>query len=135
VNLLRDKGYTVDYKGEGGASTPDYRYWRTLDAAKIAELEAADLLIVSRNGLGHAFRHTDSQYYDDGTEIAQWNAITKPMICLSAYMPRSSRWGWINTTSQTSGADPILEAVLPNHPIFRDVPLGAGNQVDIFSPS
>ena len=77
-------------------------------------------------------RYTDSAYYDDGDEPAQWNAITKPIISLTAYMPRSSRWGWINTGSQTTGADPILEAVLSSHPIFQSVPLGAGNAPEAF---
>src|SRR3990170_3204458 len=65
VQLLRDQGYTVDYRGEGGAASAGYRYWRTLDAGKIAELNAADLIIVSRN--------LNSGDYDDGTEPTQWN--------------------------------------------------------------
>jgi len=60
VDLLRNNGYIVDYKGEDGST--DRLYWRTLDAGKIAELNAADLVIVSRD--------SDSGQYDDGTEPA-----------------------------------------------------------------
>ena len=44
--FLESQGYTVDYKA-GPANGNGY--WRTLDAAKIAELNAADVVIISRN--------------------------------------------------------------------------------------
>jgi hypothetical protein len=87
VSILEAAGYTVDYQinalGDG--------YWRTLDDDKIAALNAADCIIVSRN--------SDSGSYDDGDEIAQWNAVTAPLILCSTHIIRSSRWNWVNSTS------------------------------------
>lgn len=74
VDLLVAQGYNVDYtKG----ATLGNGYWRTLDAAKIARLNAADLVIVSRA--------TDSgSYATDAAEIAQWNSTKKPLILTNA---------------------------------------------------
>ena len=124
VDLLRAQGYTVDYRGEGGSGSPGYRYWRSLDAGKIAELNAADLIIVSRD--------TDSGNYDDGDEVTQWNSITTPLILQIAHIMRSSRWRWLDTTS-TSGGQPNLVAVDPSHFVFNGVTLDVNNQVDILT--
>ena len=122
VDLLRAEGYSVDYKGEGGSEAPDYRYWRgTLDDAKIAELNAADLVIVSRD--------TSSGSYNAPT---QWNSVTTPLILQSVYLARNNRWKWFETDSlEEFGGAPTLEAVDPGHPIFYSVPLSPSNQVDI----
>jgi hypothetical protein len=88
------QGYNVDYtKG----ATLGNGYWRTLDAAKIARLNAADLVIVSRA--------TDSGgYATDAAEIAQWNSVTTPLILLNVYIARGGtgsnfRWRWANSES------------------------------------
>ncbi|MHC4545844.1 MAG: hypothetical protein ACYSYL_15215, partial [Planctomycetota bacterium] len=124
VDLLRANGYTVNYRGEGGAGDPDLRYWRTLDAGKIAELEAADLIIVSRD--------TDSGTFDDGTEVTQWNGVTTPLILQAAHIYRSSRWRWMDSTT-TGGTTANLLAVLPEHYIFTGVALDGSDQVSIIS--
>jgi hypothetical protein len=49
VDLLKARGYNVDYQGQGGTGTAGYQFWRTLDNAKIATLNAADLIILSRD--------------------------------------------------------------------------------------
>jgi regulation of enolase protein 1 (concanavalin A-like superfamily) len=118
VDLLTANGYTVraDFRNNEAA---------TLDAAKIATLNAVDLIIISRN--------SDSGNYDDGDEPAQWNAIRTPILSLSAYMPRSSRWGWLNTSASPANSDATMEAVLKDHPIFRGVTLDASNQVDVIT--
>jgi hypothetical protein len=81
VDILKAEGYTVD----------NSESYVELDDAKIAALEAADLIIVSRN--------SNSGDYDDGDEIAQWNAITTPIINSSTHIVRSSRWKWVDSTS------------------------------------
>ena len=88
------QGYNVDYtKG----ATLGNGYWRTLDAAKIARLNAADLVIVSRA--------TDSGgYATDAAEIAQWNSVTTPLILLNVYIARGGtgsnfRCRWANSES------------------------------------
>ncbi|MHC4113447.1 MAG: Ig-like domain-containing domain, partial [Planctomycetota bacterium] len=123
VDLLRTNGYTVNYRGEDGAT--DLRYWRILDAGKIAELEAADLIIVSRD--------TDSgSFASDATEVANWNGVTTPLILQPAHIYRSNRWIWMDSES-TGGTTANLLAVLPEHFIFNGVTLDGSNQVSIIS--
>jgi len=86
VTLLEAQGFSVDYTVNGLGDG----YWRTLDDDKIAALNAAKCIIISRN--------SDSGSYDDGDEIAQWNAITTPIINSSAHIVRNSRWKWFDTT-------------------------------------
>ncbi len=117
VDLLIAQGYTVDLSFRNKEA-------RTLDATKIAALNAADLIIISRD--------TNSGDYDDGTETAQWNAITAPILMQIAHIAQSSRWKWVNIGS-TNSAQPTLEAVLPTHPVFNGVSLGASNQVSILT--
>ncbi|MCP4612885.1 MAG: hypothetical protein GY845_29685 [Planctomycetes bacterium] len=122
VEVLEAHGHTVDNQeapnfGEG--------YWRTMDADKIAALNAADLVIVSRN--------SNSGDYDDDNEIDQWNSITTPMIVMTPYFTRSSRWLWVDNTSLAGdGSTPTLQAVNAAHPVFIGVNLDTKNQVDIF---
>ena len=117
VDLLIAQGYTVnlDFRAQQA---------RTLDATKVAALNAADLIIVSRD--------TDSGQYDDGTEIAQWNGITTPILLQVGQIAQNIRWKWINIGS-TAIAQPTMEAVLPTHHIFDGVPLGANNQVAVLT--
>ncbi len=125
VDLLRAQGYTVDYKGEAGSGAAP-GYWRTLDAQKLAALNGADLVIVSRD--------TSSGQYNNGTETTQWNSVTKPMIVLSVYLVRSTNWVWFNSTSLLqNGGGPKLTAVDPGHPLFSQVALEAGNQLDVLN--
>jgi hypothetical protein len=87
VDILEAEGYSVDYQinalGDG--------YWRTLDDDKIAALNAADLIIVSRN--------SNSGDYNNDDEVAQWNAVTTPLILSSTHIVRSSRWKWVDSTT------------------------------------
>ncbi len=103
-------------------------YWRELNPAKIAELRAADLIIVSRA--------TDSQYYDDGDEPTQWNSLPVPLLQMSAFFARNIRWEWVNSDLATNNTDLVsLEILDPNHPIFRNVPqtvVDAGNRSNPF---
>jgi len=95
VDLLEAQGHTVDYNG---------RYWRTLDNDKIAALNAADLIIVSRN--------SNSGDYDDGDEVAQWNSVTTPIILQAMHIIRSSRWRWLDSTSTISRDDPMMDVLV-----------------------
>ncbi len=117
VNLLSAQGYDVDlsFRNKEG---------RTLDDAKIAALNAADLIIISRD--------TNSGDYDDGQEPTQWNSITTPVLMQVAQIAQKSRWLWLNA-STTGSAKPILQAVATTHPIFNGVTLDASNQVDVLT--
>ncbi|MHC4356623.1 MAG: hypothetical protein ACYS0H_28325, partial [Planctomycetota bacterium] len=125
VNALRAAGHTVDYRGEGGSGDADYRYWRTIDAGKIAELNAADLIIVSRD--------LSSGQYDDEPEVTQWNSqVTTPLILQIAHLARQQDWNWLNSTS-TSSTTANMSAEIPKHFVFTGVTLDANNEVNILA--
>ena len=115
IPWLQGLGYTVDVQRAN---------WGTLDNAKIAALNAADLIIVSRTT-------SSGNYNNDATEIGQWSAITTPMINLSAYFVRNNRWFWVNTATVNSLVGPLMEVVAPAHPIFTGIKLNAANQVAV----
>jgi len=136
VDLLRAQGYKVDYKGEIDPHdpnddeiklNPEWQYWRELDPNKIAELNAADLIIVGRDA--------SSGTYDDGNEPTEWNSITTPLILQGPHIARKlPKWGWLNSGSTTDGGIvSALEVVDPNHPIFEGVNLDENNQVEILA--
>ncbi|TKJ38870.1 MAG: hypothetical protein CEE38_04005 [Planctomycetes bacterium B3_Pla] len=111
VDLLAAEGYTVDYTTGN---------WLELDDDKIAALNAADLIIVSRN--------SNSGDYDDGDEPAQWNAVTTPIILSSTHIVRSSRWKWLDTTS-ISSVDALMNVVAPGDDVFAGVAIDADGLV------
>jgi len=113
VDMLMAEGYKVDY-------TPD-KHWIELDDAKIALLNSADLVIVSRN--------SNSGDYDDGDEPTQWNSIATPLIQSSTHIVRSSRWKWFDTTS-TNNDIVTVQAVDLDSPVFDGVALDADNQLE-----
>lgn len=76
VDLLEANGYTVDLSFRNAEG-------RTLDDAKIEALNAADLIIISRDA--------NSGDYDDDEEVAQWNSITRPIMMQIAHIMRSNR--------------------------------------------
>jgi len=92
VAFLEGLGHTVDRSGMD-------KNYRDLDAAKIANMNSAGLVIVSRR--------TSSGGYDDGTERSDWNGLTTPLLMQSAYLTRgetsSTKWGW--TTGGSSNVD------------------------------
>jgi len=115
IDWLTANGYTVDlsFRNQQG---------RTLDAAKIAALNAADLIIYSRNS-------DSGSYATNVAEVTQWNSITAPLILQATHLARNSRWLWLNSVDIAALTAPALSASVPAHPIFRGVTLGANNQV------
>jgi hypothetical protein len=91
-DLLEAQGHTVDYQPGN---------WTELDDAKIAALNAADLVIISRT--------TSSGDYNNGDEVTLWNSITAPMLSSSTHLVRSSRWMWVDSTSILSLAPAVME--------------------------
>jgi len=131
VDMLKARGYTVDYT-KGAA--PKEGYWRTLDNDKVAALNAADLIIVSRC-IGPI-----PPYVKDG-ESTKWNSVKTPMILMHTYFARRRCWSWLDTHTPAIGGlwgppgrsdVSTLLALVPNHPIFKDVQLDSKNQVKIF---
>jgi len=115
-------------EAEGHLVVVQHDNWTTLDPGKIEVLNAADLVIVSRT--------CNSTLYDEGDEPTQWNSVTTPLILMQALITRSNRWKWINSSSANSlGGSPALEVIEPDHPIFTNVTLGAGNLVQVVDPA
>jgi hypothetical protein len=120
VDLLRSEGYNVDYQPP---TAPATGYWRTLDAAKLAALDAADLIIISRDT-------SSTNYANDATEVTQWNSIKTPIILLQVFLTQSSRWSWLNSISTGQRqAYFTAKAVDPLHPIFDGVNLDSQDRV------
>ncbi|MBN1505635.1 MAG: discoidin domain-containing protein [Sedimentisphaerales bacterium] len=118
-DFLKGLGHEVDVRRGN---------WTTLDAGRIAELNAADLIVVSR-------RTSSGSYDDDAAEIANWSALKTPLILQSAYLARGTssgyRWYWVNSTTINNLVTPMIQVVDLTHPIFKGVPLNASNQVDV----
>ena len=114
VDWLVAEGHVVDVQ-------PDY--WLAFGRTTVAELNQADLVIVSRS--------ISSGNYADEDEPTKWNSLTVPLIQVSAYLVRNSRWLWFDSGTALDGGTPMLEAVEPGHPIFTNVPLDASNQVQV----
>jgi hypothetical protein len=122
VDLLIAQGHNVDYTpGEAMGNG----YWRTLDEDKLAALNAADLVIVSRN--------SDSGNYDDDDEVAQWNSVTTPLILMSTHIVRNSRWKFLDTGS-TNNAVPTMQAADLTHPLFAGVNVDPNAQLEALEP-
>jgi hypothetical protein len=111
IDWLAAEGHTVDVRRD---------YWLELDPNKVDELNAADLVIVSRGAT--------SGGYDEGDEPALWNSVTSPLITLNCYLTRTNRWLWMDTTA-TEHADDILMAVDTTHPVFDGVTFEMGSMV------
>ncbi len=117
MKLVQDQGYTVDYR---------LGNWTLLNDDKIAELEAADLIIVSTSA-------KQGSYKDHPGEPSQWNDIGTPLICLNGYLPTNVAWGWMSDADNiaTVTPPPSLEVLMPNHQIFTDVSIPDSNVIRI----
>jgi hypothetical protein len=118
LDWLEAEGYTIDFRPSN--------WVEPLDPNKVAELEAADLIIASRG-------MSTGDYDADATT---WNSLTTPIICTNAWMIRSNRWVWMNSTSANKDAGaPYLLALDTAHPVFENVPLDADGLVEILDPT
>lgn len=127
IDFLTSLGLTVNYpKPASGV----IGYYQTLDATKLAELNAADLIILSRDC-------GSSQYSTTPTdEWIQWCGITKPIMLFGPYLARSGNARWFNNNSQTArSAYYSLRATVPSDPLFANVLLSATNDVVFYDAS
>jgi len=125
VDKLTAAGYEVDFRPGN---------WAALTDALVVELNAADLVVASCTT-------QSGTYATDAAEITRWNSVTKPLMLTSPYIARSNRWQWINNgdgTLPSNNGDqgsPLLQAVVPTHPIFVGVPLDNHNQLSAIDPA
>jgi hypothetical protein len=120
--ILDDQGLADWLVGEGYNVDVQRGNWMVLDADKIAALNAADLIIVSRAS-------NSGNYASDADEISQWNSVTTPIILTNAYIARNIRWLWVDSETILNLDSPIMQAVLPDNPIFEGVAIEADNIV------
>jgi hypothetical protein len=127
IDLLTSLGHDVHYPDQHNTEDGTQRY-RTLDPNKIAELEAADLVIMSRN--------TDSGSYSSvaDNEPNQWNAISTPIISLSAHLMRSNKWGMLNSTGTAYTMGDTHVVADASSVIFDGVAVDANGMVDVVLP-
>ena len=137
VSLLRGQGYTVDYKGEymphepgsdEAPLNPEWQYWRELDPNKLAELEAADLIIIARD--------CASSKYDDTGEADMWNGISTPIMMQGPHLARRlNKWGWFDSSSTSNKTPRLTLVTLPDHPIFAGVELDPNDAFAMVDPN
>jgi hypothetical protein len=116
-----DRGWIDWLAAEGYPVSVRIDYWLVLDAGKVDELNAADLVIVSRSAT--------SGGYDDSDEPTLWNSVTTPLMTFNVHLTRSNRWLWINSTSVQHLNASMMTALVLDHPVFDGVTLDPNNQV------
>jgi hypothetical protein len=123
VDLLKSQpeDYDVKYPKNLAGTGP----WQgELSTELIQELNKADLVIVSRDASSGGHNQPDI-----------WNKIGTPVILLSNYIARSSRWQWVDSTSINARQEYYdLQAADPEHPVFDGVELDPNGQVVWFDP-
>lgn len=88
----------------------------TLDSSPtdVATLNAADLVIVSRNT-------SSGSYANNSTEVAAWDGLTTPLLLGNAFIARNDRWRWIDAPGQQEDYDGDISAppgTTEVHPFF-----------------
>ncbi len=122
-DYLRSLGYSVTVdegdpdQNEGSVSA----YRGVLTDDEIAHLESFDLVIVHRS--------TSSGSFDD--DISQWNTLQVPMFVGSAYLPRDTRWIWVNG-GQAREASQRIFIENADHPIVAGLNI-VDDHIQIFS--
>jgi len=124
INWLLAQNYDVDarpgyWMAIGGKDANDANDY-------VGELNAAALVILSRTA-------SSGDYNQEG-EPALWNSVTAPMIALSAYHLRNTRWFWINSGDVQRSNISFMEVLELDHPIFADVEIDPDGLVEPVDP-
>jgi len=117
IDMLIAEGYVVDANTAGN--------YTELTESKIAELESADMIIISRNT-------NSGGYATDVNEVTQWNSFEAPIIMMTGYIARSSRWEWIDSTATVEYApETFMDVVAVDHPVFAGITTEAIDSLNI----
>ena len=93
--------------------------------ARVEEFNEADLIIVSRD--------SNSGDYNDASEQIFWtDGFTTPMIIMTPYLLRSSRWDMVASTAIQDAMNPMVPQIT-DHPVFDGVELNPDGQIDFWS--
>jgi len=123
IDLLNGHGFEVITNPLG---------WVDLTDENLEILNSADLIIISRNT--NSGNYGDAANAADEAEITGWNSIETPLMLLSPYLTRSSRWQWINnTTIEEYLTESPMVVVDESHPIFSGIPTDA--PIDVIDES
>jgi len=87
-------------------------------------LNSADLVIFSRDS-------NSGDYNGPAEQLAWTEEITVPMIVMTPFVLRSTRWQMVDSAAIVVASQP-LEAVDLTHPIFNGVALDADGQVEVW---
>lgn len=99
--------------------------YAALDDAKIAKLNAAQLVILSRS----------ANSGDYSADAEKWNGLKSPLLLMSPYFARASRWDWFATEDLNEADPPVLKKLTVNDPkdaAFAGMSLTSGSTVQIF---
>ena len=113
--MLRAEGYDLDV-------TLDQ--WQVLDSAGVNELNAADLVIVSRAA-------SSDSYATNTSEVVRWNGLHTPLIQMNAHMLRPDRWKWISSAGQVNAPAPRMRVDAVDHLVFSDLNLNLTGPVEV----
>lgn len=122
ITLLQAAGYNVTrYNSPDAAAT-------TMTPDEIAALNTNDLVIIGKAVTSTPFT---------GAQGAQWNsAITKPLICVNAYLTRQNRLGWFggNNSIPDSTTSRLTAAVtnLVTEFLFAGVDMSGVTTVELY---
>lgn len=104
-----DAGFTSLLRSFGHNVTRFFSH-TNLTSEEVTQLNAADLVIVSRAVNSGEF---------DGTSAQIWNEqVTAPVIALSGYTTRRNRMGWFDGDGIPDSGNTPLVAADPSHPVF-----------------
>ena len=133
IIVTSDVSYQQDYVSfvqdiYGQSSNVTTGVYTDLDgnAPMLAQLEAADLVIIARLAV--------SSSYDDGTEISDWNSLSTPILCHSAYLTRSLRWnGMAGGREYLSNDSANLVVADASDPVFNGISVANGDTIQMFT--
>ncbi|HEX2475924.1 MAG TPA: hypothetical protein VHK01_14335 [Lacipirellulaceae bacterium] len=121
-----DKGYTDLLTAVGHTinrvTVPAAAANAALSTAMLAELNAADLVVIGRS--------VNSGSFEQAAETMSWNnSITKPLLLTSGFITRANRLGFITADDVDDINGPTrLVAANPLHPVFNGITLNASNE-------
>ena len=118
IDLLTNAGYDVEVQPGRYTALGDEQADNDANDY-VGELNAVDLIIISRS--------TISTNYDDDAEIAAWNSLQTPILCLNAYQVGSKRLQWFDSSWITvANSLSYMKVADANHPIFSGVTMEDG---------
>ena len=119
-----EAGYVAALEAAGHTVEVVPNKYENLTDAGVTELNAFDLVIISRSNSSGAY----------GTDLdvrARWMSVTTPVIIISPYVARLSRLQLLNNDGGQDSAGNALDVVLQGHPVFTGIDITDASTGDI----